>query len=101
MQDRIDGKWVHKRYPRNVLLAYVRQRPGEPYGFETEVVLDVEGLNQQVVDPWGGTRMGAFATTKINRKDYGLTWNKALEAGGWLVGDELTINLEIEVVGKK
>jgi len=42
MQDRIDGKWVHKRYPRNVLLAYVRQRPGEPYGFETEVVLDVE-----------------------------------------------------------
>ena len=42
MQDRIDGKWVHKRYPRNVLLAYVRQRPGEPYGFETEVVLGLE-----------------------------------------------------------
>ncbi len=71
------------------------------HGITREVVLDVEGLNQQVVDPWGGTRMGAFATTKVNRKDYGLMWNKALEAGGWLVGDEVTINLEIEVVGKK
>jgi polyisoprenoid-binding protein YceI len=70
------------------------------HGVTKEVVLDVEGLNQQVVDPWGGTRMGAFATTKINRKDYGLTWNKALEAGGWLVGDELTINLEVELVAK-
>ncbi len=70
------------------------------HGVTKEVVLDVEGLNQQVVDPWGGTRMGAFATTKINRKDYGLSWNKALEAGGWLVGDELTINLEVELVGK-
>jgi polyisoprenoid-binding protein YceI len=70
------------------------------HGVTKEVVLDVEGLNQQVQDPWGGTRMGAFATTKINRKDYGLTWNKALEAGGWLVGDELTINLEVELVAK-
>lgn len=71
------------------------------HGVTKEVVLDVEGLGQQVVDPWGGTRMGAFATTKVNRKDYGLTWNKALEAGGWLVGDEVTINLEVELVAKK
>jgi polyisoprenoid-binding protein YceI len=71
------------------------------HGVTREVVLDVEGLDQQVVDPWGGTRMGAFATTMLNRKDYGLTWNKALEAGGWLVGDEVTVNLELEVVEKK
>ena len=42
MQDRIDGKWVHKHDPRNVLLAWVRERPGEEYGYETEVVLDTE-----------------------------------------------------------
>ena len=42
MQDRIDGKWVHKHDARNVLLVYVRQQPGEEYGFETEVVLDLE-----------------------------------------------------------
>ena len=71
------------------------------HGVTKEVVLDVEGLDQQVVDLQGGTRMGAFATTKLNRKDYGLTWNKALEAGGWLVGDEVTISLEVELVGKK
>ena len=71
------------------------------HGITKEVVLDVEGLNLQVVDPWGGTRMGAFATTIVNRKDYGLTWNQALEAGGWLVGDDVTVNLEVEVVRKK
>ncbi len=71
------------------------------HGVTKEVVLDVEGLDQQVVDLQGGTRMGAFATTKLNRKDYGLTWNKALEAGGWLVGDEVTISLEVELVEKK
>ena len=71
------------------------------HGVTREVVLDVEGLDRQVVDPWGGTRMGAFATTTINRKDYGLTWNKALEAGGWLVGDEVTINLEVELIAGK
>jgi polyisoprenoid-binding protein YceI len=42
--------------------------------------------------------MGAFATTKINRKDFGLTWNKALEAGGWVVGEGVTIELELELV---
>ena len=42
-------------------------------------------------DPWGSTSLGLSATTKINRKDFGLTWNGALEAGSVLVGDEVTI----------
>lgn len=49
-------------------------------------------------DPWGGLRQGYSATAKINRKDFGLTWNVALETGGWLVGDEITINAEVELV---
>lgn len=60
--------------------------------------LDVAGLAK---DPWGGERLGATGTTKISRKDFGLTWNKALESGGVLVGDELQITLEIEGVAKK
>ncbi len=54
-----------------------------------------EGRNR---DPWGGERAGFSATTKINRKDYGLSWNQALETGGVLVGDEVKIHLELELV---
>lgn len=62
-----------------------------------EVVFDVldEG---QAQDPWGNQRWGVSATTKINRKDFGLNWNVALETGGWLVGDEVTISAEAELV---
>jgi len=49
-------------------------------------------------DPWGGTRAGFGATAKIDRKDFGLTWNQALEAGGVLVGDEVEITLDAEWV---
>ena len=63
-----------------------------------EVELEVEDFSQTVTDPWGNTRRGASATTKINRSDYGLTWNKALEAGGVVVGDEVHINLEVELI---
>lgn len=55
--------------------------------------LDYKG---SMKDPWGNQKAGFAATGKINRKDYGLTWNKALEAGGVTVGDEVTINLDIE-----
>jgi len=63
-----------------------------------EVVLEVEDFSQTVVDPWGNTRRGASASTQIKRSDYGLTWNKALEAGGVVVGDEVHINLEVELI---
>jgi polyisoprenoid-binding protein YceI len=61
------------------------------------VVLVVSGLSGEVKDPWGGIRRGATATTKINRKDFGLVWNKGLETGGVVVGDEITIQLEVEL----
>ena len=63
-----------------------------------EVELAVEDFSQTVIDPWGNTRRGVTAVTKINRKDYGLTWNKALEAGGVVVGDEVRISLEVEMI---
>jgi polyisoprenoid-binding protein YceI len=64
------------------------------------VVLVVSGLTGEVKDPWGGTRRGATATTKISRKEFGLSWNKALETGGAVVGDEVTIQLEVELTKK-
>ena len=49
-------------------------------------------------DPWGNTRIGVSATTRINRKDFGLTWNAGLETGGVLVGDEVNISLDIQFI---
>ncbi|MEO8369888.1 MAG: YceI family protein [Candidatus Solibacter sp.] len=68
------------------------------HGVTRQVVLDVEGLTPEAKDPWGGVRSGASASTKINRKDFGLTWNMALETGGVLVAEELTIHLELEFI---
>jgi polyisoprenoid-binding protein YceI len=61
------------------------------------VTLDVEYAGR-AKDPWGGERVGFSATTSINRKDYGLVWNVALETGGFLVGDKIDIALEIEAI---
>ena len=49
-------------------------------------------------DPWGNLRWGITASTTLNRKDFGLTWNVALETGGWLVGDQVKINTEMELI---
>lgn len=70
------------------------------HGVTKEVILDVEGPTPPVTDPWGGVRMGATATTSIKRSDFGLTWNKALETGGVVVGDEVQISIEVELVKK-
>lgn len=70
------------------------------HGVTRQVVLDVEPISRESKDPWGNIRRGTAATTKINRKDFGLTWNKGLETGGVLVGDEITITLEIEMIRK-
>jgi polyisoprenoid-binding protein YceI len=67
------------------------------HGVTKEIELQVEG-GDLVKDPWGGTRTGFSAKAKLNRKDFGLTWNMALEAGGFLVGDKLEISIEIEAV---
>jgi polyisoprenoid-binding protein YceI len=70
------------------------------HGTTKEVVLDVKGPTQEMKDPWGNIRVGASATTKINRSDFGLTWNAALETGGVLVGEQVMINLEVQMVKK-
>lgn len=62
-----------------------------------EVVLDVEYAGQ-AKSPWGATSAGFSASTQINRKDWGLTWNQALETGGVLVGDQVKIDIELEIV---
>jgi len=69
------------------------------HGVTKPVVLDVEGSGPPI-DVMGHTRAGASATTKINRSDFGLTWNKALEAGGVLVGDPVAISIDVEAVKK-
>ena len=69
------------------------------HGVTRSVIVEVEG-GEQVKDPWGGTRTGFSGKTTISRKDFGLTWNMALEAGGFVVGDKVEISLEIEAVRK-
>ena len=70
------------------------------HGVEKPVTLDLEirGVGK---DPWGNTRAGFTVTTKIDRKDFGLNWNEALETGGVLVGDEVEITLEVEGIRQK
>ena len=67
-------------------------------GVTRKVRFAVEGPTPSAKDPWGNTRIAISASTKINRKDFGLTWNTTLETGGILVGDEVTITLEVEFV---
>lgn len=68
------------------------------HGVTRPVVLSVDGPAPEGKDPWGNVRSGASATTRIKRSDFGLTWNAALETGGFLVGDELKIELELALV---
>ena len=64
-----------------------------------EVALDVTNEGS-TIDPWGNARMGFSAKGKIDRRDYGLTWNQALEAGGFVVGDEIKISIDVEFTAK-
>ncbi len=70
------------------------------HGVEKPVILDVQ-IHGAGNDPWGNKRAGFTATTKINRKDFGLNWNKTVEAGQLLVGEEVLITLEVEGILKK
>jgi polyisoprenoid-binding protein YceI len=67
-------------------------------GISREIALAVEGPTAEVKDPYGNLKIGASGTTKIKRKDFGLTWNAALEAGGVLVGDDVNITLDVQFV---
>ena len=68
------------------------------HGVTKPVTFAVEGPSAPGKDPWGNTRIGLSATAKINRKDFGLSWNAALETGGILVGEEVQIALEVQFI---
>ena len=71
------------------------------HGVTKEVTLAVEVADAPIKDPWGNTRAGAFATTSISRKDFGLMWNKMIEAGGAVIGDAVSVEINVEAVKKK
>jgi polyisoprenoid-binding protein YceI len=97
-----------EKYPSLTFQSTKIERTGEDelavtgdltiHGVTRAVVFKVEGPTPPNKDPWGNTRIGLSADTKINRKDFGLTWNAALEAGGILVGDEVTITLDVQLI---
>ena len=70
------------------------------HGVTKEVVLDVEGPTQVIKDPMGNTRAGAHATTKIDRKDFGIVYDKTMDGGGLMVGNEVEITIDVEAVQK-
>lgn len=91
---------------RSTRIEGAHDEPGEPFrvvgdltirGETREVVLDAtyEGTGE---DPWGGTRVGFSASTEIDRRDFGLRWNQALETGGVLVANTVKIELEVQAV---
>jgi polyisoprenoid-binding protein YceI len=68
------------------------------HGVTKSVVLDVDGPTAAIKDPWGLQRSGTSATTKINRKDFGINWGKTMDTGGAIVGDEVKIILDVEMI---
>ncbi|MFZ3454345.1 YceI family protein [Arthrobacter sp. 7Tela_A1] len=95
-----------EQFPELTFTATNVEGSGESYkltgdltikGITRPVTLDVE-FNGVAVDPFGATRAGFSATTSISRKEFGLTWNAALETGGVLVGDKVTINVDAAFV---
>lgn len=67
------------------------------HGVTKPVVLDVESASTEAKDPYGNIKRGAVATTKLNRKDFGLSWNAALETGGVAVSDEVVVTIDLEL----
>jgi len=68
------------------------------HGTTKEVTLNVEELTGEAKDPWGNMRRGATAKTRINRKDFGMGFNVALEAGGFLVGEDVDLTIDVEMI---
>jgi polyisoprenoid-binding protein YceI len=68
------------------------------HGVTKEVVLMVSGPSDNAKDPWGNTRKGAKATTQVNRKDFGIIWNTTLDNGGLLIGEEVEITIDLELI---
>ena len=98
----------HEQHPRMTFKSTKIEKKGDAeysvtgdltvHGVTKPVVFAVEGPSAPGKDPWGNTRIGLSATTKINRKDFGLTWNAALETGGILVGEQVQIDLDVQFI---
>jgi len=71
------------------------------HGTTREVTLDVDGPTPELNDPWGNVRRGFSASTTLNRKDFGLTYNHALKTGEAVVGDNVKIQIDLELIKKK
>jgi len=67
-------------------------------GVTHEITLQVDSFTPEIKDPDGWLRRGATATTRIERKDFGLTWNAVIESGGFVVGDDVEITIDVELV---
>jgi polyisoprenoid-binding protein YceI len=99
-----------ERYP---LMTFRSTRiDGDPAGeFKLVGDLTIKDVTREVTlngefqgrggDPWGGERMGFEVSGKINRKDFGLHWNQALDSGGWVLGDDIKMTIEVELVKQK
>jgi len=70
-------------------------------GVTKDVTFNVKTFSPEVKDPWGNTKIGTSATAKINRQDFGVSWNSTLDSGGYVVGDEVDIQLDIEMSKNK
>jgi len=70
------------------------------HGVTKQVVLEVEGPTTPVKDPWGNQRAAANASTKVNRQDFGVKWNAKMDNGGWVVGDDVDLTIDVEMVQK-
>ncbi len=71
------------------------------HGVTKQVVLDVEGPSGAVKDPWGNTRVALNASTTVNRLDYAVKWNAKMDSGGMVVGDDVNINIDLEMTKKE
>lgn len=98
-----------EKYPTMVYKMKTYKKSGDGYtaigdltlhGVTKEVTL-TGNINGVTKDPWGNTRAGFTAEGKVNRKDFGMVWNKALDSGGLVVGDEVLIKLDIECIKAK
>jgi polyisoprenoid-binding protein YceI len=98
----------HEEHPQMVFKSTEVEKKGEAeyavtgdltlHGVTKPVTFAVEGPSAPGKDPWGNTRIGLSATTKINRKDFGLVWNAPLETGGILIGEDVQISLEVQFI---
>lgn len=93
-----------EKYP-NITFQATKIENGKAYGKFTmrgvtkDVAFDIEQTGQ-ITDPWGNKRVGLELTGKVNRKDYGVNWNKAIEAGGVVVGEDVKLMVELQGIMK-